>query len=211
MATIYFNKHHFEDTCDGMLILNDVFIRTNRVETEAGYSMDIIHLVQDPNGAQIFTGTITPTVTEAEQAIKWLHLTGEKNWARNIVYDGFMDKANCEGSESLTNFSGHSNLSFNRAFELLKIFEVEAVMWDDRDKLVHRVAINLSDELIAGEIENLDELESNWLDSSDEWVVNYGDELLFDGLTNTEAESIREQIEELAYSFTKGIADRDIV
>lgn len=210
MANDKFTKIHFEDNCDGMLVLNDVFIKTDKEETEAGYSMRVLHLIQDANGAKIFAGTITPSVDEAREAIRWLHLTGEENWAQIIVYDGYLEKAHENGNPSVTNFFSDGNITFRQAYNLLHTFGLKAVMWDERDTLVNRVAINLSDELIAGEIEDLSELEANWLESTDEYVVNYGDELLFDGLTSGEAEKIREQIEELAYSFTKGMIDTDI-
>lgn len=73
-----------------------------------------------------------------------------------------------------------------------------------REEIIANVVRNIQSDLLSGEIENLDELEVNWLESSDEYCVNYGDELLVDGLTEEEAEAIREEIEEMVY-------DKDIL
>ncbi len=48
-------------------------------------------------------------------------------------------------------------------------------------------AIDLVKYLRAEETDDVEELEVNWLESTDEWVVNKGNTIIMDGLTEVEA------------------------
>lgn len=58
------------------------------------------------------------------------------------------------------------------------------------------VVRNLADEIehCGSYNEVMNELEVNWLESTDEWVINCGDEILFDGLTEDEARKLEDNI-----------------
>lgn len=74
------------------------------------------------------------------------------------------------------------------------------------EEVFERVATNIAMDMVEDEEDVvLDQLQANWLESTDEYVVNFGDEVLFDGMTEEEAERLRDKLEDRVITIAEGM------
>lgn len=74
------------------------------------------------------------------------------------------------------------------------------------EEVFERVATNIAMDMVEDEEDVvLDQLQANWLESTDEYVVNFGDEVLFDGMTGEEAERLKDKLEDRVLTIAEGM------